>query len=114
MFKKGVMRMKGKVFNNVKEDFSAHKARILVIGAGGAGNNTISALTEMGIKGATTIAINTDAKHLGVSKAHQKILIGKSLTKGLGAGGYPDVGKNAAIESKEDIKIKPGLSYDIG
>ena len=75
--------MTGKQFNNVKEDFSAHRARILVIGAGGAGNNTVTALTEMGIKGATTVAVNTDAKHLGVSKAHQKVLIGKSLTKGL-------------------------------
>ncbi len=96
--------MTGKQFNNVKEDFSAHRARILVIGAGGAGNNTVTALTEMGIKGATTVAVNTDAKHLGVSKAHQKVLIGKNLTKGLGAGGYPDVGKNAAFESKDDIK----------
>jgi cell division protein FtsZ len=96
--------MTGKYFNNINEDFSAHRARILVIGTGGAGNNTITALTEMGIKGATTVAVNTDAKHLGVSKAHQKILIGKNLTKGLGAGGYPDVGKNAAFESKDDIK----------
>ena len=96
--------MTGKHFNNIKEDFSAHKARILVLGVGGAGNNTITTLTEMGIKGATTVAVNTDAKHLGVSKAHQKILIGKNLTRGLGAGGYPDIGKNASMESKDDIK----------
>lgn len=96
--------MKGREFNNVKEDFSAHKARILAVGVGGAGNNTITALTEMGIKGATTVAVNTDAKHLGISRAHQKILIGRNLTKGLGAGGYPDVGKNAALESKDDLR----------
>ncbi len=92
-------------FSNVSEEnFEVHKARILVVGTGGAGNNTITALTEKGIGGATTIAINTDAKHLGTSKAHNKILIGKNLTRGLGAGGYPDVGKNAATESKEDLK----------
>lgn len=91
-------------FNNLEEDLEVHKARILVVGAGGAGNNTITALTERGIKGATTIAINTDAKHLSVSKAHKKILIGKNLTKGLGAGGYPEIGKNAATESKDDLK----------
>ena len=92
-------------FNNVcEEDFSAHKARILVVGAGGAGNNTVSALTQKGISGASTIAVNTDAKHLSVSKAHHKLLIGKELTKGLGAGGYPDVGKNAALETKNDLR----------
>lgn len=91
-------------FNNLEEDLEVHKARILVIGAGGAGNNTITALTERGIKGASTVAVNTDAKHLSVSKAHKKILIGKNLTKGLGAGGYPEIGKNAAMENKDDIK----------
>jgi cell division protein FtsZ len=96
--------MKEKQFNNVKEDFSAHKARILAVGVGGAGNNTISALKEIGVTGATTVAINTDAKHLGITKSDQKILIGRNLTKGLGAGGYPEVGRNAALESKEDLK----------
>ena len=60
--------MTGRNFNNIKEDFSAHRARILVLGVGGAGNNTITTLTGMGINGATTVALNTDAKHLGVSK----------------------------------------------
>jgi hypothetical protein len=83
---------------NVKE------AKIMVLGAGGAGNNCISRLTEMGIKGASTVAINTDVKHLSVSSAHDKLLIGKELTRGLGAGGYPDVGKRAAEESEKDIK----------
>jgi cell division protein FtsZ len=92
-------------FENVGEDeFEAHKARIMVVGAGGAGNNTITTLTEKGIKGAVTIAVNTDANHLKVSKANKKLLLGKSLTRGLGAGGYPEVGRNAAIESKEDLR----------
>ena len=96
-------------FSNVSQDFTAHKARILAIGAGGAGNNTITTLTDMGIKGAVAIAVNTDAKHLLVSRAEKKVLIGKSLTKGLGAGGYPDIGKNAAIENKVQLKE---LLYD--
>ncbi len=86
------------------EQFEAYKAKIVVIGVGGAGNNTITALTDMGIQGATTVAINTDAKHLAISHAHKKILIGKGLTKGMGAGGYPDVGKNAALETKGELR----------
>jgi len=66
--------------------FSVKKARICVFGCGGAGQNTITRLTEMGIEGATTISLNTDAKHLAVGKADKKILIGKELTRGLGAG----------------------------
>lgn len=89
---------------NVEENFDAHKARILVIGAGGAGNNTIHALTGKGIKGASTVAVNTDAKQLSVTKAHQKLLVGKNLTKGLGAGGYPEVGKKATEESREELR----------
>ncbi len=86
-------------------EFQSHQAKIIVIGAGGAGSNTITRLTEMGIAGATTVAINTDARHLLQStKAHKKILIGKELTRGLGAGGYPEIGKKAAEESKGEIK----------
>ncbi len=87
-----------------EENFEVHKAKIIVVGAGGGGNNTISTLTEKNIKGATTIAVNTDVKHLSMIKAHKKVLIGKVLTKGLGAGGYPEVGRNAAIEAKSDLK----------
>ncbi len=84
--------------------FSVKKAKIIVIGCGGAGQNTITRLTEMGIDGASTIALNTDAKHLAVGKADKKILIGKELTRGLGAGGYPEVGRKAAEESRNEIK----------
>jgi len=90
-------------FDNAS-DFEAQKAQIAIVGCGGGGNNTITALFNKGIDGATTLAINTDAKHLMITKAHNKILIGKSLTKGLGAGGYPEVGKNAALESKNDLR----------
>lgn len=70
--------------------------RIVVVGCGGAGNNTVHRLKTMDVKSVETIAINTDMQHLEVIKADKKVLIGRSLTKGLGAGGYPDVGKKAA------------------
>jgi cell division protein FtsZ len=82
------------------------RAKILVIGAGGAGNNTVSRLTDIGIEGAKTISLNTDAQDLFYSTADQKILIGKDTCGGLGAGGIPDVGEESAEESEEDIKAK--------
>jgi cell division protein FtsZ len=80
------------------------KAKIVVVGCGGAGSNSVTRLTEMGIQGAYTVALNTDAKALAVAKADKKILIGKELTKGLGCGGYPEIGKKAAEESRNEIK----------
>jgi len=93
-------------FRQAEEEFgfSVKKARISVVGCGGAGQNSITRLSEMGVQGATTISLNTDAKHLTVGKADKKILIGKELTRGLGAGGYPEVGKKAAEESRNEIK----------
>ncbi len=79
-------------------------ARILVLGVGGAGNNSVTRLTEIGIKGAQTVAVNTDVKQLSVSKSHKKILIGREITRGLGAGGFPDVGRKAAEESEKELK----------
>ncbi len=79
-------------------------ARIVVAGCGGGGSNTINRLTTMGVEGAKTLALNTDVKHLTRTNAHNKILIGKELTRGLGAGGYPEVGKKAALENEKDIK----------
>lgn len=80
------------------------QARIRVIGCGGAGNNCVSWLYRKGIKGAEVIAINTDQQQLSITEATQKILIGKQLTRGLGAGGNPDIGKEAVNESKQDLK----------
>lgn len=92
--------------NKIKEEFGldAKEAQILVIGSGGAGNNCVTRLFDMGIKGAKTIAMNTDVKHLSISRADKKLLLGRELTKGLGAGGYPTIGKKAAEESEKDIK----------
>ncbi len=88
----------------LEELLSAQKAKIKVIGTGGGGNNTINRITEVGIHGAETIAVNTDAQDLLYTTADKKILIGKDLTKGLGAGSMPRIGEDAARESEHDIK----------
>lgn len=80
------------------------RAKILVMGIGGAGNNCITRLSDIGIRGAETVAVNTDAKHLSISRANSKILIGREATRGLGAGGYPHLGKKAVEESEREIK----------
>ncbi len=84
------------------EDFG--QPRIVIVGCGGAGNNTMNRLHHIGVKGAETIAINTDKQHLDVINADKKILVGKSLTRGLGAGGYPDVGRRAAELAKGTLE----------
>src|SRR3990167_7936192 len=89
-----------KGFNN----FEVGKANIKVIGAGGAGTNMTSWLYKKGIQGAEIFAVNTDKQHLDISEADNKILIGRELTKGLGAGGYPNVGSEAAKENLQDLK----------
>ena len=89
-------------------------ASILVIGCGGAGNNTIHRLTEIGIEGAETMALNTDKQHLECVNADKKILIGSTLTRGLGAGGYPEIGKKSAELAKnvlEDVLKNADLVF---
>ena len=84
---------------------SLGRARILVVGCGGAGNNTINRLEKIGgINGAETIAINTDRQHLEATQADKHILIGRGVTKGLGAGGDPVLGYQSAEEDRKDIK----------
>jgi len=78
--------------------------RIMVLGVGGAGNNTVSRLMESGIIGAECIAINTDMQHLNATHAKHKILIGEKLTRGLGSGGDPDIGRGAIEESAEQVE----------
>jgi len=79
-------------------------AAIKVVGTGGGGNNTIQRMSEVGISGAEIIAINTDAQDLLYTTAGKKILIGRELTKGLGAGSEPRVGEEAARETEPEIK----------
>ena len=80
------------------------KTNIFVVGAGGAGNNTISRLNEMGIEGAETIAVNTDAQDLFYTQSSKKILLGRQTSKGLGAGGDPSVGEECAEESEDELR----------
>ena len=80
------------------------RAAIKVVGAGGGGNNTVQRMSEVGIIGAETIAVNTDAQDLLYTLASKKILLGRELTKGLGAGSEPRVGEEAARETESEIK----------
>src|SRR5690625_3619711 len=81
-----------------------HLATIKVIGVGGGGNNAVNRMIEHGVEGVEFIAVNTDAQALNLSKAEVKLQIGGKLTRGLGAGANPEVGKKAAEESKEQLE----------
>jgi len=80
------------------------QANIKVVGVGGAGNNMVGWLYKKGIKGAEILACNTDQQHLNITEADKKFVIGKEITRGLGAGGYPEKGAEAAQESLQEIK----------
>ena len=86
------------------DELKAGKANIKVIGCGGMGCNAVTWLFNKGINGATIYGANTDALHLSVTKADEKVLIGKELTRGLGAGGDPRKGREAAKESISELK----------
>lgn len=88
----------------LEEILKRARARIIVVGCGGAGCNTISRMMKVGIAGAETIAINTDAQDLIYTAADRKILIGQEVTGGLGAGNDPDKGEAAAREDESTIK----------
>ena len=88
----------------IRSVLESKKTKIKVVGCGGAGNNTITRLMEVGIVGAETVAINTDAQDLLYTDADKKILIGRELTKGLGAGANPSLGMEAARETKQEIE----------
>jgi len=90
----------------LEEILKKQSARIKVVGVGGAGGNTTSRMREVGIKGGEIIAINTDAQDLLYANADQKILIGREISKGLGAGSNPRIGAEAAKEQQQDIKKK--------
>jgi len=87
----------------VKPDIETF-AKIKVIGAGGAGGNAITRMVEAKIHGVDFVAVNADAQQLHHCKAPQKLLIGKNLTRGLGAGMNPDIGRQAAEENKDEIQ----------
>ena len=89
------------MFNSLEMD---QLAKIKVIGVGGAGCNAVNRMIESGVKGVDFIVANTDLQVLNNSKADIKIQIGTNLTDGLGAGANPDVGREAAVESKKEIE----------
>jgi len=92
---KGILK-----FHLVEERFGAN---IKVIGIGGGGGNAINRMIEAGIEGVEFIAVNTDLQALSNNKAGMKVQIGSQLTKGLGSGGRPDIGKEAAMEDTERL-----------
>lgn len=85
-------------------DVDIHQfAQIKVIGVGGGGSNAVNRMISAGLKGVEFIAVNTDAQALHLSQAEVKVQIGTKLTRGLGAGANPDIGKNAAEESRDEL-----------
>jgi len=98
------MKVAGVDDDELKKVLESLTTTIKVIGCGGAGTNTITRCFGEGINGADLIAINTDAQHLIISNAPYKILIGRHLTRGLGAGSLPQIGEEAAKESEQDIR----------
>jgi cell division protein FtsZ len=90
--------------DSIDEDDILGQPRIVIVGCGGAGNNTVNRLYHMQVSGAETIAINTDKQHLDMIQADKRVLVGKSLTKGLGAGGFPDVGRRAAEMARPTLE----------
>ncbi len=104
MASRGEGGKKRSVDEDLKKLLEARKAVIKVVGIGGAGNNTISRMMQVGIVGAETIALNTDAQDLLYTDADYKILLGKETTRGLGAGADPHLGMEAAKESKDEVK----------
>jgi len=86
------------------DDGIISRIRIKVIGVGGGGCNTITRLTRSGIKSAETVAVNTDLKHLEIVESARKVLIGRSITKGLGSGGFPELAQKCAESSRRDLE----------
>ncbi|HKZ90144.1 MAG TPA: cell division protein FtsZ [Thermoplasmata archaeon] len=101
---KGTKAAKTNEDEEIEKIVESINVSIKIVGCGGGGSNTIHRCSEAGISGAQMAAVNTDAKHLLAVHAPKKILIGKRLTKGLGAGALPEVGEQAARESEEEIR----------
>ena len=85
------------------ESFGPPDPRILVCGCGGSGNNTMNRITHIGVEGAITVAINTDKQHQDHTRAQQKLLVGRHITRGLGAGGDPITGRRCAEAGRDVI-----------
>ena len=86
------------------DDLLVGQANIKVLGCGGAGSNMVNWLYKKGIQGAEIAALNTDKQHLDMMEVPKRILIGRSLTKGLGCGGFPERGREAAKENIHEVR----------
>ncbi|MCP4705067.1 MAG: cell division protein FtsZ, partial [candidate division Zixibacteria bacterium] len=84
-------------------DEQGNFARIKVVGVGGAGGNAVNRMIEAGLSGVEFIAVNTDAQVLEHNRAAKKVQIGKRVTKGLGAGANPEIGRKAVEEDRDEI-----------
>lgn len=93
-------------------DYDSFAPRIGVVGVGGQGCNLVNRLFNAGLKSAETVAINTDLAHLNMIKAHKKVLVGKDITQGLGAGGFPEVAAKCIEVSREEV-TKAMEGYDL-
>ena len=78
-------------------------ARMKVVGIGGAGGNAVNRMIQERLVGVEFLSINTDVQALSASEAHRKIQIGRSLTRGLGSGSRPDIGREAVVENRDDV-----------
>lgn len=96
-----MIKINGKV---VEKKMAQQTATIKVVGVGGGGSNAVNRMIESGIQGVEFIAMNTDVQVLDLSGAPHKVQLGANLTRGLGAGGNPEIGKSAAEESKNEIR----------
>lgn len=94
----------GVTSSNDNDYISAYQTSVKVVGVGGSGNNTLNRLAKKKLKNVITLAVNTDAQNLLSVDADQKLLIGKGITAGLGAGGDPEIGERSADESKNAIE----------
>src|SRR5436309_1700607 len=90
------------------DSFGFARPKVLVIGCGGAGGNSVHRLHRMGIHGARTVVVNTDAVHLDSIQADRKLLIGRGVTHGMGAGGRPEIGERCAEISEQELRNQIG------
>ena len=103
------MNMENIVKEATKDSFAMEHLisdpKTVVVGCGGAGNNSVDRLQRIGLWGARTIAINTDRAHLERVHADQRVLIGKRITRGMGAGGHPEIAEHCAEEAREELEL---------
>ncbi len=104
MGKGNLSREMVEIMENTYQNFGESSARIKIVGVGGAGCNTVNRMIESGMQGVEFIAVNTDAQALILSKADIRVRIGEKITRGLGAGANPEIGRLAAEESREELK----------